>query len=114
MTKLKARSEHEELFAMQLKAARLRGWEREVQLIPGRRWKFDFSHCLYRLICEIEGGIWSGGRHVTGSGFQRDCEKYNAATLKGWRVFRFTAEMVQSGDALRTIEAALTKFGERG
>jgi hypothetical protein len=114
--KLKARSEHEELFAMQLKAAKLRGWEREVVFAPPRRWRFDFAYEVgtCRLAVEIEGGTWIQGRHQTGSGFAKDCEKYNFAALKSWRVFRFTAEMVQSGDALRTIEAALTKFGERG
>ena len=104
-------SEPEELFALHLKAAKLRGWERGVRLIKGRKWEYDFSHCVYRLICEIEGGTWIGGRHVTGAGFEKDCEKYNAATLRGWRLFRFTTAMVASGDALRTVEAAIMKFG---
>ena len=114
MTKLKVRSEHEELFAMQLRAAKLRGWEREVVFAPPRRWRFDFAHCIYRLAIEIEGGTWIQGRHQTGSGIAKDMEKYNAATLRGWRVFRFTAEMVASGEALRVTEAAINKFGGRG
>jgi len=111
LRKPKPRSEHEELFAMQLKAAKLRGWERDVRLIQGRKWEYDFSHCVYRLIAEIEGAIWVGGRHVTGVGFEKDAEKYNAATLAGWRVFRFTPRHVAEGEALRVIEAAINKFG---
>jgi very-short-patch-repair endonuclease len=108
--KVQVRSEHEELFAMQLRAAKLRGWERDAKLIQGRKWEYDFSHCIYKIIVEIEGGIWTGGRHVSGAGFQKDCEKYNAATLRGYRLFRFTPEMVASGEALRITEAAVEKF----
>jgi len=37
---------------------------------------------------EIEGGVWTGGRHTRGAGFRQDMEKYNEATAMGWRVFR--------------------------
>jgi very-short-patch-repair endonuclease len=113
MTKLKARSEHEELFAMQLKAAKLRGWEREVVFAPPRRWRFDFAHCIYKIAIEIEGQMWAKGRHNTGTGMQADMVKYNTATLKGWKVFRFSPEMVASGEALRVAELAIEKYGAR-
>ncbi len=106
-----AMSEPEELFAFHLKAAKLRGWEREVRFDQKRRWRFDFAHCLYKLAVEVEGATWVTGRHNTGKGIAADMEKYNAATLKGWRVFRFTSEMVATGEALRVTEAAINKFG---
>jgi very-short-patch-repair endonuclease len=112
--KVQVRSEHEELFAMQLRAAKLRGWEREVRFDPVRRWRFDFAHCIYKIAVEIEGQIWAKGRHNTGTGIQSDMTKYNSATIKGWRVLRFSPEMVASGEALRVTEAAIEKFGERG
>jgi very-short-patch-repair endonuclease len=111
MTKLKPRSEHEELFALQLKAAKLRGWEREVVFAPPRRWRFDFANYAYRLAVEINGGIWSQGRHNTGKGSEKDMEKTNAAILMGWRVFTFSPRHVAEGEALRIIEAAHVKFG---
>jgi hypothetical protein len=37
---------------------------------------------------EIEGGIWLQGRHNRATGFIADMEKYNEATLSGWRIFR--------------------------
>jgi len=37
---------------------------------------------------EIEGGIWTGGRHNRSAGFLRDMEKYNTAASMGWRVLR--------------------------
>ena len=58
---------------------------------------------------EVEGGIWSKGRHVRGKGFEEDCYKYAEALLLGWRVFRFTPKMIRSGDALRYLEMAIAK-----
>jgi hypothetical protein len=59
-----------------------------------RRWRFDFAHVASRTAIELEGGVWTGGRHTRGAGFQKDCEKYLAATLNGWTVFRLTRGMV--------------------
>lgn len=68
--------------------------EAEYKFHPKRRWRFDFCHRQSRIAIELEGGTWTGGRHVRGSGFERDCEKYNAAALLGWRVFRLTGGML--------------------
>lgn len=72
-----------------------------------RRWRSDFAFIPERLLIEIDGGTWSGGRHVTGAGFERDCEKTNTAVLLGYRVLRFTTGQVRSGYALNTILTAL-------
>jgi hypothetical protein len=39
---------------------------------------------------EIEGGIYTNGRHTRGKGFANDMEKYNEATAMGWHIFRVT------------------------
>jgi very-short-patch-repair endonuclease len=72
-----------------------------------RQWAFDFAWKEQRLAAECDGGTWSGGRHSTGKGYEEDCHKINAATLLGWRVLRFTGDMIVSGAALTTIEQAL-------
>jgi very-short-patch-repair endonuclease len=58
---------------------------------PARRWRFDFAWPDAMVAVEVEGGVWTGGRHTRGAGFQADCRKYNAAVLLGWRVLRYTA-----------------------
>jgi very-short-patch-repair endonuclease len=68
--------------------------EFEHRFSPTRRWRFDFAHVESKTAIEVEGGTWSGGRHTRGSGYSKDCEKYNAATLAGWSVFRLTREML--------------------
>jgi len=56
----------------------------------GRRWRFDEAWPARKVAVELEGGVYSGGRHVRPEGFEKDCEKYNAAVSLGWRVLRFT------------------------
>ena len=80
-------------------------FEEEVRFHPTRKWRFDFT-VGKRIAVEVEGGIWRGGRHQTGKGFTADIEKYNQATLDGWRVFRFTPEQVNDGYAIATIKVA--------
>lgn len=64
--------------------------EREFYFHPERRWRFDFAFPSSRVAVEMEGGTWTGGRHARGSGVAGDCEKYNAATMLGWSVLRYT------------------------
>ena len=103
----RAPSRLEELMSLHLRAAGIPEPEREYRFAPPRRFRFDFAWPALMLACECEGATFSGGRHTRGKGFQKDCEKYNLAVLGGWSVLRFDAQMIQSGEALATIEKAL-------
>lgn len=81
--------------------------EREYRFHPSRRWKFDFAWPQYKLAVEVEGGIWTLGRHTRPAGFEADCEKYNHATVAGWRVLRVTRKLINSGEAIAMIRACL-------
>jgi hypothetical protein len=102
-------SELERTFAFQLKvlADQIAVPWREYVFAAPRRWRFDFAWPDAKVAVEIEGGTHSGGRHVRGSGFQADCEKYAEALALGWRVLRVTGEMVEDGTALRYLERLL-------
>lgn len=67
---------------------------REHRFDGVRKWRFDFAHVGARVGIEVEGGTWHMGRHNQGVGFRNDCEKYNAAQLAGWTVFRLTDTML--------------------
>lgn len=67
---------------------------REYHFHEGRDWRFDFACLRSQVAVEIEGGTRGKSRHTSYKGFREDCEKYNAAALAGWRVFRLTGEMI--------------------
>lgn len=79
----------------------------EFKFCESRRWKADFLILGTKILVEVEGGTWSGGRHTRGQGYQNDCEKYNWAAANGWTVLRFTTQQVNSGTAIKTILEAL-------
>jgi hypothetical protein len=53
---------------------------------------------------EINGGVWTGGRHIRGVGYQKDLEKLNLAQAAGWRVFQFTPQQFKNGEAGEFLE----------
>ena len=98
----------EELFALQLRAACLPKPVREHRFHASRRWRFDFAWPERLIAVEVEGLTHGGGRHQRIGGYQKDLEKYNAATLDGWRVFRFSQNDVKRGVALQMVEEVLS------
>lgn len=101
-------SEPERLLAAKLAASPLPPPEPEFRFHPIRRWRFDFAWPSRLVAVEIDGGIWTQGRHSRGAGVEADCEKYCEAAIRGWRILRFTPRMVKSGEAMTYITAALT------
>ena len=59
----------------------------------GRKHRFDFAFPDYKVAVEVDGGTWAphGGRHGT----DKDREKLNLAASLGWKVFRFSPQMLQ-------------------
>jgi len=53
-----------------------------------RLWRFDFALPAIRVAIELDGGVWTQGRHNRGAGYLEDIEKLNTATMAGWRVVR--------------------------
>ena len=81
---------------------------REYRFCYGRRWAFDYAWALSEVALEIEGGVWTRGRHVRPKGFIADIEKYNAAAEMGWRVIRATPEMIEDGSILTLLDKMLS------
>jgi very-short-patch-repair endonuclease len=68
----------------------------EYRFHPRRKWRFDCAFPDQRVAIELDGGTYMAGRHTRGAGFAADCEKLNTATVMGWRVLRFTGEMLNN------------------
>jgi very-short-patch-repair endonuclease len=93
----------ETLLANQLRVLKI-SFEQEYKFHPKRKWRADFHIVGNNILVEVEGGVWSGGRHTRGNGYIGDMEKYNAAVVMGYQVLRFSTEQVKSGLAVQQIE----------
>lgn len=60
----------------------------EYSFCPGRKWRADYAWPAGKLLLEVEGGVWQGGRHNRSDGFQKDISKYNTASCMGFRIIR--------------------------
>jgi len=101
-----SRSKGEELFLAQLDEFGFPDPEEEYRFHDYRRFRFDFAWPDVSIAVEIEGGTYVQGRHVTGAGFHRDCEKYNLAARGGWKVYRFPTAMVKSREGIKFLLGA--------
>lgn len=82
------------------------GVVREYRFAPPRRWRFDLALPLVMWAVEVDGGAFTGG-HSRGAAYEKECEKFNEATLLGWRVLRVTPKMVKQGSALALVRRAV-------
>lgn len=70
----------------------------EYQFAKPRKFRADFYLPEYKILIEIEGGLYMKSRHTSPKGYHNDCEKYNLAALLGYKVLRFTTKHVQEAD----------------
>jgi very-short-patch-repair endonuclease len=82
----------------------------EWRFAPPRRWRFDYAFVPASVAIEVEGGVWTRGRHTRGAGYVKDLEKYNSAALDGWHVLRFTPQQIARGECLPWIHSALARY----
>lgn len=92
-----------------------RGLRARLKTAGLRDWRFDFAFVEQWLAIEVDGGVRqvginprtgepiAVGRHAMSD----DYRKINAAQLLGWRVLRYTLEMLRSGEWLDQVESAL-------
>ena len=79
----------------------------EHKFHPDRKWRFDYAWIDQRVALECEGGIWSKMGHSTGKGITRDVEKYNNATVLGWRIIRCTPQNIFSTEIITMVKQLL-------
>jgi len=81
---------------------------KEYMFHPVRKWRFDYAIPEHKVALEVEGGIWTKGRHTRPQGFLGDIEKYNAGTLLGWRIFRVTPDELYSNKTFNLLKDAIS------
>ena len=65
-------------------------------IVPGRKFIYDFQIKGTPVLIECNGGIWSKGYsgHSSGTGIKRDADKVNGALLNGYFLFVLTPEKI--------------------
>ena len=101
------RSEGVETLLLHLRADGLPAPVTEHRFAEPRMWRFDLCWPAAMLAVEVDGAAWIQGRHQRPQGFTNDCTKCNAAVKLGWRILRYTTEMVKSGAAINDLKAIL-------
>lgn len=80
----------------------------EYKFHPVRKWRMDWAWIDQKVFLEIDGGIWSGGRHTRPGAMLKTWEKENAAATQGWRVLRCQPRDVCKLATINAISAALS------
>ena len=81
---------------------------KELQFHPDRKWRFDYAFPSRKIAIEIDGAIWTLGRHNRPRGYLNDMEKLNTAASMGWLVLRFSTDERFFLSTRRLISDALT------
>jgi hypothetical protein len=81
--------------------------EPEFRFAPPRKWRFDFCWREQGVALEVQGGIWTRGRHTRGAALLAEQEKLNAAAAQGFRVLFCTPKTI--GDAWPAVVTAITR-----
>mgnify|MGYP000273483790 CR=1 FL=1 len=110
--KRKARSERKKArrrrFCEMLRERGLPCPEPEHRFHDTRKWRIDYAWEEEKVALEVEGGVWTRGRHTRGSGFLKDVEKYNEVALHGFVLIRTVPDDLLTEDTLDLVERAIT------
>lgn len=83
----------------------------EYRFAPPRRWRFDWAWLDCKVALEVQGGIWTHGRHTRGAALLKEHEKLNAAAALGWRVLYCTPQQFESGAWVEMVGPCLYPLG---
>jgi len=111
----------EEQLAFEIRAHRLpeplqqHRWALDLTTATGRprQFKADFAWPDYRLICEVQGGLWmrGGGGHSHPMHIEKDIERQQCAVLLNWYLLPVTTDEVKQGRAIALVIRALAARG---
>lgn len=102
------------LFKTQIEDAGILDFKTEYRFDKERKWRWDFAWLDIQLAVEIQGGIYSGGRHTTGKGYEKDCEKYARGIELGWTILQIPGTWVTNSlNGLDTTKRILSVLRDR-
>lgn len=82
-------------------------WISEFRFFDKRKWRADYACKELKLIIEVEGLM---GRHQFTGGFIKDMQKYNYATMLGYKVLRTTTGNFYSEEFQNIIKTIIEEY----
>jgi hypothetical protein len=73
----------------------------EIQLIPRRKFRFDYVHYASKTAIELNGGIFINGGHTGGRSQIRDYKKNLLAMMEGYVVITLGTDMITTENLAR-------------
>jgi len=111
----KVRTDLENMFAEQISQYRMPVPVRQFPFARAlqRQFKSDFAWPDYRLLVEIEGGIWKpgGGAHSHPIDIERDCERRQYAIILRWHMLPITGKQVRNSHGIALLMVVLERLG---
>ena len=104
---LKKNNRWEDELCRQIRVAGLPEPVREFRFHAVRRWRIDLAYPGSMIGVEVDGGLWTRGRHLRPLGYRKDAEKFAEAAVLGWRLIRVVPEQIRDGSALRWLAGLL-------
>ena len=98
-----SKSALENELARQIELMKLPEPVREYKFCRTRKFRADFAWPDHWLLVEVQGGHWTRGRHTRGSGYEKDCQRFNIAMEEGYRVLLYTAKDIKDWSAVKQI-----------
>jgi very-short-patch-repair endonuclease len=86
------------------------GYERKFQPTHTKNWRFDFHIVKLRLLIEIEGGSWSGGRSGKLANKAWSVYRYDQTEELGYKIERFHPDQILSGYVINLIQGQLERL----
>lgn len=88
--------------------------EFEFKFHPERKWRFDVAWPEdakrwggHNVAIEVQGGLFSSGRHNRGAAMLKEYEKLNEAAAMGWRVLFVQPRDLCTSETVKLIKRCL-------
>ncbi len=85
-------------------------YEKKFQFKSTKHWRFDFHLIEHRILVEIAGGPWSGGRKGKLKNKAWSLDRYDQAEELGYKIERFHPDSVLSGYVINWIKSELERL----
>lgn len=79
----------------------------EFKWHPTRKFRADYAWPEHRVLLELQGGVYTFGKHGRGSGIVKDMEKVSEASALGWLTIQILPKDLMSVKTTNYVKQAI-------